>query len=402
MRDGIGKMVALGALVLLVAAGCRKKEVAPARIAIENNYSVVRLMPIEISAGVSADSYRWVVDSVRVGDNPGEREKKASAMRDSTVSESSALKYTFDAVGIYHMTCRMGVDGKELAKSFRVHVIPEFLSFKDWAKVTAYSPALGEFIVTKVGSNETLEGAMNKANLNFRRGNKNPLYLGSFGGNATFEFDHAVQNFSDAYDFEVVRDTSVDGRYYGRADVVVWVSQDGSKWYRLRSAYDSIPYSGRYSVGPKGAPVEGDKTGFSSDDAYVWSSSTGSVNIPVRSSSENLVPGWIKDTWLSTQFDGFLLQRQCRVKAHMDPADPTVLVRYEMTEFRTRAYNEPPAGEKSNVFGMDIDWAVDDATGQAVKLKSIQYVRVATGVLEAPKTWRLLESSVIVVRDLGM
>ncbi|MBB1536759.1 MAG: hypothetical protein HG464_001515, partial [Bacteroidia bacterium] len=64
-----GRVTLLVTFMLLLAFGCAKKEVPPARIAIEDNYSAVRLLPFSVSAGVSADSYQWVVDSVEVTEN---------------------------------------------------------------------------------------------------------------------------------------------------------------------------------------------------------------------------------------------------------------------------------------------------------------------------------------------
>ena len=89
------------------------------------------------------------------------------------------------------------------------------------------------------------------------------------------------------------------------------------------------------------------------------------------------------------------------MKLNYDNAVPPNLLSYELVEFPKRKYNEPPVGEQENVFGMDIDWAVDEQ-GNAVQLQSIKFVKVATGVLEAPPTFHLLESSVVVVRDLNM
>ena len=399
-----GRVTLLVTFMLLLAFGCAKREVPPARIAIEDNYSAVRLLPFSVSAGVSADSYQWVVDSVEVTENANTLlAKESAAMRGVTVSTEETLHYTFDAVGVYYMMCRMRVGKSDLVKSFKVHVVSEFQSYKVQALLVDYRPALGQ-TVTEAAKNAVwgLQETMRRANLNIRRGSNAPIYLGSFGGYATFKFDHSVRNFSNKYDFEVVRD--LESQDYGRADVVVWVSQDEKQWYRLRSEYDSVAYSGVYAKGPGNLSTEGDKTFFYSDDKYLWKTDRGVVNIPVKKGVTvnylEILPKWIESD-LGTPYEGYLLKRQCRVKLNYDNAVPPNLLSYELVEFPKRKYNEPPVGEQENVFGMDIDWAVDEQ-GNAVQLQSIKFVKVATGVLEAPPTFHLLESSVVVVRDLNM
>ena len=125
--DRLRKLTLLAACVLLAMVGCRKKEVMPARMGIEKNYSAIRLTPFRVSAGMVADSYRWVIDSVKVTENVNALPaREAAAIRDSTVSEAETLNYTFNAVGIYFLTCRAQVKGGTIAQSFKVHVLAEF------------------------------------------------------------------------------------------------------------------------------------------------------------------------------------------------------------------------------------------------------------------------------------
>lgn len=396
------KITIVAALALLAAAGCRKKEVPEARIAVENNYTALRLSPFSVSAGVAAEAYQWVIDSVRVTaeDLDTQLAKEAAAIRDSTVSRQEKLECTFYTEGTYFMRCLVALKEGRVEKSFRVHVVTEFQSYKPWAKLVEYRPALGNAVsieARNVGGE--LTNAISVANLKLRKENKTLVYLGSFGGYATFEFDHVVQNLKNRYDFQVLRD--INNRYYGRADVVVWVSKDSKRWYRLQSQYDSIAYSGSYAAGPNGAAVDGDKTKFESDDKYLFRTSAGDVKIPVKNGETELVPKWIAANWQTHRYEGYLLKRQSWDRPKHDPSDPSVLIGYEMHQFSERAYNTPPTGENPNFYGMDIDWAVDES-GKPVALNSIKYVKVATGVLEAPKTWGLLESSVTLVEDLNL
>lgn len=397
------RLMVVAALALLAMVGCRKKEVPAARLAVEDNYTAVRLLPFSVSAGVAGSAYQWVVDSVKVtaADATTQLAREAAAMRDSTVSRQEELQCTFYTEGTYFMRCLVTLEEGKLEKSFAVHVVTEFQSYKTWARVIDYQPALGnEVSINAKNVGGDLAHAISEANLKLRKSGKTLVHLGSFGGYATFEFDHAVLNLKNRYDFQVLRDVS--NRYSGLADVVVWVSRDNKNWYRLRSQYDSIPYSGSYAEGPNGAAVNGDKTGFSSDDKYLWKVSTGGeVKIPVKTNETELVPQWIGQTWKSLKYDGYLLKKQCKVEAIYDETDPAILVDYRMVDFSKRAYNTPPAGEQPNFFGMDIDWAVDHE-GHPVALNSIKYVKVATGVLEVPKKWRLLESSVELVQDLNL
>lgn len=392
------------ACALLVAVGCRKKEVLPARLGVENNYTAVRLLPFRVSAGVAAEAYQWVVDSVKVtaDDATTQLALDAAAMRNSTISTCEKLECTFYTEGTYYMRCVATLRQGTVEKSFRVHVVTEFQSYKSWAKIVAYQPALGRNVwVQSQGGVDDLQKAINGANLNLRKGNKQPIYLGSYGGYAVFEFDHAVLNLKNRYDFQVLRD--VENFAYGKADVVVWVSTDSHTWYRLQSQNDSIPYSGTYADGPNGAAVNGDATKFVSDDRYLWKMADGEVRIPVLKGATELVPKWIAKNLQSYRYDGFLLKKQCYMdKVYQEDASGgRVVVGYTQKSYTARAYNKPPEGEKPNFFGMDIDWAVDQQ-GVPVALNSIKFVKVATGVLEAPETIGLLEGSVTSVEDLNL
>lgn len=398
--DRLRKLTLLAACVLLAMVGCRKKEVMPARMGIEKNYSAIRLTPFRVSAGMAADSYRWVIDSVKVTENVNALPaKEAAAIRDSTVSEAETLNYTFNAVGIYFLTCRAQVKGGTIAQSFKVYVLAEFQSYKPWALLIDYRPALGEKVAEeakRVGGD--LKGAIRRANASIRRESNSTIYLGSFGGYATFEFDHNVKNFAGKYDFEVLRD--IEDSHIGHADLVVWVSSDKETWYRLRSKQDDRAFSGSYADGPNGAAEHGDVSGFTSDNKYLFRAGSEEVPIPVRSAYPNLVPEWIEADW-QKPYDGFRLKDRYTVKKLWTEDDPPVFKDFEVKDLGRRVYNDPPSGEEPNFFGMDIEWAVD-AEGNPVSLVSIKYVKVSTGTLEAPKKSWIMEGSVTSVRDLNM
>lgn len=398
--DRLRKLTLLAACVLLAMVGCRKKEVMPARMGIEKNYSAIRLTPFMVSAGMAADTYRWVIDSVKVTENVNALSaREAAAIRDSTVSEAETLNYTFNAVGIYFLTCRAQVKGGTIAQSFKVHVLAEFQSYKPWALLIDYRPALGEKVTEearRLGGN--LKDAMRKANASIRRESNSTIYLGSFGGYATFKFDHNVKNFAGKYDFEVLRDTG--DSHIGHADLVVWVSSDNETWYRLRSKQDDRAFSGSYAAGPNTAAVHGDVSGFTSDNKYLFRAGSEEVPIPVRSTYPNLVPEWIEADW-QEPYDGFRLKDRYTMEEVWSADDPPVFEDFNVQDLGSRVYNDPPSGEKPNFFGMDIEWAVD-AEGNPVRLVSIKYVRVSTGTLEAPKKYWIMEGSVMSVRDLNM
>lgn len=393
------KVTSLAVLVLLSTLGCRKKEVPSARIAIENNYTAIRLLPFSVAAGVSAENYQWVIDSVSVkaDDINTQLAKEAKAIRDSTVSRQEKLECTFYTEGTYFMRCLLALKEGQLEKSFCVHVVTEFQSYKPYAKLVDYRPALGNKVrIEARNANCKLATAMARVNRNLSKKPNSNVYLGSFGGHATFEFDHAVRNLKGKYDFQVKRDTT--NRDNGRADVVVWVSQDNEKWFRLQSRYDSIALSGSYANGLNGQASD-KLTGFASDDKYLFKATTGEIKIPVKEKETELVPVWIEKDFLTYTYEGFLLKKQAWDRPTKD-LDGHVNG-YEMYKFNSRQYNTPPEGEEANFFGMDIDWAVDES-GNRVSLPTIKYVKVATGVLEVPKKWRLLESSVSLVEDLNL
>lgn len=398
--DRLRKLTLLAACVLLAMVGCRKKEVMPARMGIEKNYSAIRLTPFTVSAGMAADAYRWVIDSVKVTENVNALPaKEAAAIRDRTVSEEETLNYTFNAVGIYFLTCRAQVKGGTIAQSFKVHVLAEFQSYKPWALLIDYRPALGEKVTEEArrqGGN--LKEAMRRANASIRRESNSPIYLGSFGGYATFEFDHNVKNFAGKYDFEVLRD--IEDSHIGHADLVVWVSSDKETWYRLRSKHDDRAYSGSYADGPSEEPEHKKESGFELANRYLFKSGSEQVPIPVRSTYPNLVPEWIEADW-QEPYDGFRLKDRYTVEEVMSQDDPPVFKDFDVKDLGNRVYNDPPSGAEPNFFGMDIEWAVD-AEGNPVSLVSIKYVKVSTGTLEAPETYWIMEGSVTSVRDLNM
>lgn len=217
-----------------------------------------------------------------------------------------------------------------------------------------YKPAPGQFINKTLGNMESAEGVLG--------GRDGLVSLGAYGGYIILGFDHPVVNQVGQDDFIVYGNPQVEFAEPG----IIWVMQDvngnglpDDTWYEIKgSAYNAEGYMRDYEVTyfkPKNP-----------DDDISWKDNQGSEGVIKRNTYhlQAYYPEWLDVT--SYTLKGSLLP-----STNIDKTLPT----YPKSMPFSWGYADNTVGGDK----IDIDNAIDD-WGDKVELKSINFVKIQTGV----------------------
>lgn len=258
-------------------------------------------------------------------------------------------------------------------------------------RVYEFCPAPGQFVnlLPEYEQGDDYSVMLSKASEQLV-GGKMPgmVSLGAWGGYVVFGFDHPVVNVEGEYDFKIYGNAMIsdrDKRGGSSEPGIVMVSVDANgnglpddEWYELAGSEYSKPstlrgYELTYTApGPDHTPVPDPSDKAIIDTRYIsWSS-----NDPARPQgyvtktaqhTQSYWPAWLPETTLS--FRG-----TCLADNYVDVSGDGS---YFVLQFYDWGYADNlPNGEDP---GFDLDRAVD-SQGLPVKLQSVDFIRVHTGV----------------------
>ncbi len=245
--------------------------------------------------------------------------------------------------------------------------------------VLDYSPAPGQFVnvIPEYEEGDTWEEINLKAAESLCNGDM--ITLGAWGGNVTLKLSEPIDNV-EGNDFRVVGNAiysaaSTSGILCGSAEpgiVLVMKDENGNgladdTWYELSGDQTANGIAG-YSV--TYYQPQADAT----DDQYIfWEASDGDCGYLNRVSSyhtQSFFPLWLGDVQTLT-FEGRRLPDNGNYN--------TETSQFELTCYTGYADSHPNTTDYSC---LDIDNAID-SDGNPVKLSSIDFIKIYTGVLQA-------------------
>ena len=247
-----------------------------------------------------------------------------------------------EAYDLYGDTTHTGTQGQ----SPFIHTVYEYL------------PAMGQFVneLPKYEQGDDAAAMCRKCEQSIAHNAGGLVSLGGWGGYITFGFDHAVEN-KEGKDFRILGNafTMTDKSEYGSSEPgIVLVSRDENK--------NGLPDDTWYEL--KGCLYDDPETQHQVTITYRREADT------VHNTFHNhpYYPQWIADNELV--FTGSMLPSQT---THVNGQTVQRILDYGYAD------NKPNTDIEGTSF--DIAWAVDEQ-GQAVRLPSVDFIRVYTAVYE--------------------
>lgn len=247
-------------------------------------------------------------------------------------------------------------------------------------EVLDYSPAPGQFVneAPEYEEGDSQEIMNKKATECLNDGDM--ISLGAWGGSVTLKLVAPIENKANAKDFRikgnaVYATSSTEGLRYGSAEpgiVMVMSDTNGNGkaddiWCELKG---DQTFNGRAEYEVTYYRPAADAT----DDQYIsWRSTTGDEGYINRNSgfhTQDFFPMWIANT-TELKFNG----RRLPDNGHYNNATG----KYDLMSYSGYADSHPNTVSES---GLDIDDAIDE-NGKKVALKSIDFIKIYTGVLQA-------------------
>lgn len=357
---------------LLALAGCTH-DADTVNLGIDEVYYVYRMQKLPLASALTGAHYRWCVDGIDTGTD--------APSYIFLAAEEGSYEVTFDIIDSdtpYHF-------------EFTVHVLHEEVEYSPYiARVYEYRPGPGQFVneMPQYEPGDTEADMIQKAEDCISGTNDVMISLGSFGGYATFGFDHTVVNVPGEYDFRIWGNAFyelVNPEMKGGScePGIVWVSYDSNcngipddPWYELAgSDYRNPATKHGYSVtyhapDPGREPVK--EGSFISDAHYIqWHDSEGESGFLAANifHKQSYWPGWLSA-------DSYTLSGTCLPPNAIDTSGNGSY--YVLKSFEWGyADNHPNDNAELNSF--DIDRAVD-ADGNPVRLPGADFIRVQTGI----------------------
>lgn len=345
----------LTAGALLIASCSKDEEVEPIKITIKDTYSIDRCKVLEVTPTITGDenaTYLWMVND------------PVNNRKDSTLSTTKELQFIAAKAGTYDLSFTVTKPGKIETRKVQVKVADtQYLA--GVSEVVGYSPSVGYMVNDLFFSKEakTTAEQLNVLNNHIKQ-NKDAgmnVYLGTFGGNATFKFDHTIVNLTNKKDFSVSSSyTTVLG--------TVWVAYDKNKngkadddeWYEIAGSEHAKSTTIRDFQMTFNTPSYAIKR----TETISWSDSkggTGDLKYFVVMPENSRYPQWLADQKLVLKgtritSPGFDLK----------------------TLEKTWGYAGAGKIVNENIINdIDIDWAIDK-NGKKVKLLGVDFVKIVT------------------------
>lgn len=243
-------------------------------------------------------------------------------------------------------------------------------------KVYEYVPAPGQFInvlpeYTDGDSEADMIRKVEEKIVGQAANTTSYICLGAWGGYVTFGFDHPLVNVTDSADFIVfgnafLSGTPQDGVQFGSSEPgIIYVSPDengdglpNDTWYEIAGSAHAQAY--------RSCEMVYDNNGL---EDISWADNIGNYGYIKRNSwhPQPYFPQWIAEDELI--FSGTLLQPNV-ITVEGAPAPKAYMLDYGYAD------NWPNGDPRARI---NLDWAVD-SLGQPANLKSVDFIRVQTGV----------------------
>lgn len=355
MRKIVKSLLLFTAGALLIASCSKDEEVEPIKITINDTYSIDRCKVLEVTPTITGDenaTYLWMVND------------PVNNRKDSTLSTTKELQFIAAKAGTYDISFIVTKPGKVETRKVQVKVADtQYLA--GVSEVVGYSPSVG-YMVNDLFFSKNAKTTAEQLNVltNYIKQNKDAginIYLGTFGGNAIFKFDHTIVNLTNKKDFSVSSSyTTVLG--------TVWVAYDKNKngkadddeWYEIAGSEHAKSTTIRDFQMTFNTPSYAIKR----TETISWSDSkggTGDLKYFVVMPENSRYPQWLADQKLVLKgtritSPGFDLK----------------------TLEKTWGYAGAGKIVNENIINdIDIDWAIDK-NGKKVKLLGVDFVKIVT------------------------
>lgn len=289
------------------------------------------------------------------------------------------LSFMAVAVAMFGVGCSSGDNGE--TDPDEPGVAPEEeLTTLVRVEVLDYSPAPGQFVneVPEYEEGDSQETMNKKATECLNDGDM--ISLGAWGGSVTLKLEKPIENKANAKDFRikgnaVYATSSTDGLRYGSAEPgIVMVMSDTNGNGKADDAWCELKGDQTFNGSAEYEVTYYSPTADATDEKYIsWRSTTGDEGYINRNSSyhtQNFFPMWIGNA-SEMKFTG----RRLPDNGHYNSETG----KYDLMSYSGYADSHPNTASES---GLDIDDAIDEK-GKKVTIKSIDFIRIYTGVLQA-------------------
>ena len=367
------------ALALVAAAGCNGDDDKVTSVGLDDSYSVVRMQKLKLATGAPGDSYKWTAVSP----------DGTSAV----LSDSASCIFVAAAVGTYTVRLDITDGAATMQETTRVAVVAEEIEYSGTvAAVYDYMPAPGQFVNTMPGYEEgDTRSVMNgKALASLQSGSL--VTLGACGGYIVFGFDHTVVDIPGEKDFAIygnaVLNTNAQGEVTGGSAEpgIVYVSLDvngnglpDDPWYELAGSEHGKSgtvrgYTVTYRRPDGNKPAIPGAAGVTDCEYIAWSDNAGGSGYVEKNTfhRQDYYPQWIDAD-------------ECTYTVTRLPGNGTD-VSGNGSNYLLKPYgwgyadSYPNSDKDKNSF--DIAWATD-SDGNSVTLPGIDFIKVATGVMQS-------------------
>lgn len=355
MRKIVKGLLLFTAGALLIASCSKDEEVEPIKITINDTYSIDRCKVLDVTPTITGDenaTYLWMVND------------PVNNRKDSTLSTTKELQFIAAKAGTYDISFIVTKPGKVETRKVQVKVADtQYLA--GVSEVVGYSPSVG-YMVNDLFFSKNAKTTAEQLNVltNYIKQNKDAginIYLGTFGGNAIFKFDHTIVNLTNKKDFSVSSSyTTVLG--------TVWVAYDKNKngkadddeWYEIAGSEHAKSTTIRDFQMTFNTPSYAIKR----TETISWSDSkggTGDLKYFVVMPENSRYPQWLADQKL-------VLKGTRIISPGFDLK----------TLEKTWGYAGAGKIVNENIINdIDIDWAIDK-NGKKVKLLGVDFVKIVT------------------------
>ncbi len=241
------------------------------------------------------------------------------------------------------------------------------------SRVVEFKPAPGQYVnrlfPTAAYSN-TADSALLFAN-NCLIGNKSMVSLGAFGGYVVVAFDHSIVNVAGQYDFKALGNAFANSAEPGIVSVCQDLNKNGipdpeEPWYELAgSDYNRSTTIHHYQITYYRPNPDKQKSNVAWKDNQ---GNSGTITHISYASQATIYPLWMPD---SVSFSGTKLAGNVTLNGSI----------YTFAALDWGYADNWANSSDNEKIGFDLDWAVD-ASGNAVHLDYVDFVKVHTGMLQ--------------------
>lgn len=337
-------------------------------IGVDDNYSVPRLQKLSLATGAAGDSFKWEIIS-----ESGEV---------TLLSEDRECIFVAEKSGNYSLILTIEDGGEEIIQTSAIVVLPEEIEYKaKMSKVLEFNPAPGQFIndLPEYEEGDTKESTRKKTEQYLLNGSM--VSLGSFGGYIVVGFDHTIINRKGEKDFFLGSNAFTGSSECGIVSVSLDRNNNGivdDEWYELAGSEYNNPgtiknYQVTYYRPEEGkTPIPGNN-GVVDKEYIKWVDNMGGEGFIEQNNFTNHTleywPQWSNAKELT--FTSTLLPQNYTIKSNGQ---------YFLDKYAWGyADNYPNRDKENNSF--DISWAIN-SNGEKVELIGIDFIKVATGLLQ--------------------